>query len=64
MSVWRLALSMLRVSVRGLSCSSFEAVETPQVQFSDQASIDCALFLGRILRRVGLCPCGVWRSQC
>ena len=42
--VWRLALSMLRVSVRRLSCRTPEAVEFPQVQFSDKASIGlCAI---------------------
>ena len=44
MSVWRLALSMLRGSVRRLSCRTPEAVEFPQVQFSDKASIGlCAI---------------------
>ena len=39
-------------------------VETPQVQFSDKSVLDRALFLERILRRVGLRSHGVWRSEC
>ena len=53
MSVWLLALSVLRVNVRGLSCTTPKAVETSQVQFSDKSVLDRALFLERILRRVG-----------
>ena len=46
---WRMALSMLRDSVRGLPC---------------QVSLACALLLVRILRRIWLRSRGVWRSQC
>ena len=64
MSVWLLALSVLRVNVRGLSVELLKPVETPQVQFSDKSVLDRALFLERILRRVGLRSHGVWRSEC
>ena len=64
-SVRRLALSMLRVCVRGLSCRTPDARgDVPQVQFSVMSVLVRALFLERILRRVGLRSYGVWRSEC
>ena len=63
-SLWLLALSVLRVNVRGLSCRTPDARANSTGAVLGQVSYGSCAILGENIVRVGLRSYGDWRSEC